>query len=177
MPIDKITKKLVQLESTVETLTKYTKLSDSTNQLGSQSLYCYFNYSIIIDKNLAEENVIIGSFHVKNLSNQPMKTPIILLRLDTEYPCEFSGKYKTEQQIDEPFTFLWERIVMDHVDFYTHFSFKPVKSNVLEPNEQLDFENFQIKVPSGESITVEGFTYFNQDNDGVPSLNTIHINI
>ena len=173
MSIQNMNKKLEQLETSFMKMQQYVKRT--SNLTTDQTFYCYFNYSTIVSPDEDDTHIIIGSFHVKSISPKPMNDPIILLKITADAPCDFSGKFKTENQTDQPYTFLWERVTMDEVDPQTHFCFKPTQNNTLQPNEQLSFQNFQIKVPTNESITIEGFTYFNQENDGVPALNSIQL--
>lgn len=177
MSIKTITEKLQKLETSIETMQQYVKRTSekaSKNTIDHE-FYCYFNYSTIIHEDADDTHLIIGSFHVKSISPEVINDPVILLKVSADSPCDFSGKFKTENQTDQPYTFLWERVIMDEVDPQTHFCFKPTQNNTLQPNEQLSFQNFQVKVPTYESITIEGFTYFNQENDGVPALNSIQL--
>lgn len=177
MPIHEITKKLQKLETSLETMQQYVKRTSekAIHNTIDHDFYCYFDYSAILNEDESNTHLIIGSFHVKNISSEIMNDPVILLKISADSLCDFSGKFKTENQTEQPYTFLWERVSMDEVDPQTHFCFKPTQKKTLQPNEQLSFQNFQIKIPTNESITIEGFTYFNQENDGVPALNSIQL--
>lgn len=177
MHVQTINKKLSKLETSLQAMQQQIKRMSTETQHASPDhpLYCYFNHSIIVHEESHEHHLIIGSFHVKNISSSPMNDPMVLLKIDSNATCDFSGKFKTEHQTNEPFTFLWEKVIIDDVDPHTHFCFKPTNTNTLEPNEQRSFQNFQIKVPRDESVIVEGFTYFNQENDGIAALNSIQL--
>src|SRR5699024_12805364 len=101
----------------------------------------------------------------------------ILLKINANTEFNFTGKYKAVNQNNQAYNFHWERIMMEDLDPMTHYCFKPTQTDQLLPNEQLGFQSFQIVIPNHTSLIIEGFTYFNQSNDGIPAINSIDISI
>lgn len=141
----------------------------------SPLVFCYFNQSIILDYEENKSPLIIGSFYVQNLSPISKESPIILLKVTANNDFNFSGKFKSPRDISKSHNFLWERLMMKHLDPKTHFCFRPTSDDQLKPYDQLAFENFQIKVPLKSTIQVEGFVYFDHKNEGIYALNSINL--
>lgn len=59
------------------------------------------------------------------------------------------------------------------------FVLKPVEKNVIEPNEILSFENFQIRWPSTSAFSgsIIGLTYCDEFQNGTPAINSINLSI
>ncbi|MEK4627023.1 MAG: hypothetical protein ABS944_11725 [Solibacillus sp.] len=141
-------------------------------------LISYFTSSLNISQSSEEESVCLGSYHIWNIGNVPIINPSITIQLPENSPFTFTGRYvynHFHQGLKRPNE--WLRIKNpDNKDIY---SFKPLEKTVLEPNEKITFENFQIKwlsnTPYSGSIT--GFTYCEQLQEGIPVVNPINLSI
>lgn len=171
--ITKLEHELVDTQTKVQELLAKKELTPPV----SDPIYSYFTYTTILNYLQPASHLILGNYHIKNLSNQPMKSPLILLKFDSKTEFNFSGKYRSPQQDPEKHQFQWERIMMEDLDPVTHYCFKPTQQDELLPNEQLNFTNFQIVIPKDVSLKVIGFTYFNESNDGMLAINSIDISI
>lgn len=182
MSLSKLQLKLQQLEKEMErTYADVEQLLKPVEQVNKEQVdngvFSYFSHSVILDYEKSTSHLVIGSFHVKNTSNISQNSPIILLKIISETEFNFSGKFISKKQVGQAHNFVWERLKMDHLDPNTHFCFKRVSDDRLKPYEQLSFENFQIKVPLNASINVEGFVYFDQNNEGIQALNSVNVSI
>lgn len=181
MSLLKISHTLTQLEKDIErTHDQIRKKFTENNQhllVQSSAVYCYFTHIIILNHEVDKSHLIMGSFYIKNISNEPKYAPVILLNIKSQTKFNFSAKYQNANDKSRKQQFLWERIQLDKLDPKNYYSFKPTNTNKLQPNEQLSLQNFQIKIPLDAVLTVEGFTYFNKSNDGLPALNSIHVTI
>ncbi|MFB5660857.1 hypothetical protein [Alteribacillus sp. HJP-4] len=173
-------KKLSQLERDMDqTHRKVKELITGlrTDSPPSKNLICYFNYSLLlVEEDPASDLVIIGNFHVKNLSADSSYAPIILLKIDSDSSFDFSGKYLRPNQSNQAYKFTWERLELEHLDSHTQYCLKPIDQKKILPNQQILFENFQVKFSAETSFTMDGFVYSDGNNDGQPALNSIIIN-
>jgi len=177
MSFNDIKAKLIQLEKDLEqTQSKAMELIETKQTVFKNNpIFCYFDHSLILEHE-PNSNLIMGSFHVKNLSSEQKHQPLILIKIDTKDEFNFTGKFLTENQRDLQ-GFQWRRIHLKNLDQRNHFCFKPTNTNHLYSDEMLSFQNFQIKIPIDATILVEGFVYFNESNDGVPASNSIRIGL
>ncbi len=136
----------------------------------------YFTYSLNIFHGQGNENYSLGSYHIKNIGGKPLTNPYICIKLSSDSPFEFSGKYfykdsKQKMRLANA----WERIndPLDKQEFWL----KPTEKQVLNPSETLSFSNFQVKwLPeSSYGSSIMGFTYGVEIKDGISSLNQINI--
>lgn len=81
-----------------------------------------------------------------------------------------------QKNLMRPSTNDWVRISNDEKEVYL---LKPTEKNVIEPNEILSFENFQIRWPStlAYSGSIIGLTYCDQFQNGIPAINSINLSI
>lgn len=179
MSIRSLKEKLLNLETELEQSQMKVKkiLASRSLQTTSELIYCYFTYSIVLNYMKQTSHLIMGNFHLVNISDQNMQSPVILLKINSKTEFNFSGKYKLANKENQAYNFQWERVMIDDLDPATHYCFKPTENDVLRPNELLSFQSFQVVIPLDASINIEGFTYFNQNNDGVPALNSIDISV
>ncbi|MBM7573685.1 hypothetical protein [Aquibacillus albus] len=137
----------------------------------------YFTYSLNIFHEQERENFCLGSYHIQNLGGKPLTNPYICIKVSSDSPFDFSGKYiykESKQKVR--LTNAWERIndPMDKQEFWL----KPNDKLTLEPSETLSFSNFQVKWRPNSSYTgsILGFTYGDEINEGINALNQISIN-
>ncbi|SDN10385.1 hypothetical protein SAMN05216498_1480 [Tenuibacillus multivorans] len=136
----------------------------------------YFTFSMNISHDLDMENLILGTYHIHNLSEQNISNPYICIKLSSGTPFMFSGKYiypDSQKQIRTPGA--WER--MNDREDKEEYWLRPLDREIIEPNEMITFPNFQIKWSPDKSYSgsVMGFTYSDQFQDGMASLNQINL--
>ena len=169
--------KLAQFEEELEQTQAAVKTIMTNKQTTSADhVYCYFTQSIMMNDQTEENLLIIGSLHIQNKSNHSKKDPTILIKITADSNFHFIGKFKSTQQGQQNFSFQWERLDVDHLDANNHYCFKPTQTKELSPQGQLSFQNFQLKVPVNTVLTIEGFTYFDGQNEGIAALNSINLN-
>ncbi|WP_107948701.1 hypothetical protein [Lysinibacillus parviboronicapiens] len=141
------------------------------------NIISYFTSSFNISYDAEQESLCLGSFHIRNIGNQPLTNPYLCIKLPEDSPFSFSGRYVYEhfkQNLKGPTS--WERI--NDKSSNEEFWLKPLEKTSLEPNETLSFSNFQIKWSHNLSYsgTIMGFTYCDQLKEGVAVLNPINLN-
>ncbi len=138
----------------------------------------YFNYSTIIDKEKTSEHTVIGNFHFHNQTDLPLHSPVILLKINSDKPYDFSGKYVLPNKPLQNEAFFWERIEDKQNAATNEYSFRPVANQIIPANDTFSFANFQIRFSNEESgyIHIEGFIYCQERMEGIASLNSISIN-
>lgn len=138
----------------------------------------YFNYSTIIDHENNREHTVIGTFHFHNQTALPLHNPVILLKINSDKPYDFSGKYVLPNKPLQNEAFFWERIENQQSDRANEYIFKPVSNETISSNDTFSFSNFQIRFSNEGSgyIHVEGFIYYKERMEGIAALNSISIN-
>lgn len=170
--------KLSQLENDLEQTQHYIRerLKKSNNHTANEgTVFGYFSHSVVMDYEQDASRLIIGNFHVKNVSSNPVVSPTILLKITTEDEFQFLGKYTLPNQTQQMYSFEWERIELKNFDPVTHYYLRPIQSNAILPNEQLSFQNFQIIIPFGATVNVDGFVYYEGKEEGIAAINYINI--
>jgi len=156
-----------EIKKTVEELI----ISDSVN------IISYFTSSFNISYNPDEESLCLGSYHIRNIGNQPITNPYLCIKLPEDSPFSFSGRYVYEHFAPNlKGNSSWERI--NDQSSKEEFWLRPIGKTTLEPNDTLSFPNFQIKWGHNLSYSgsIMGFTYCDQLEDGVVVLNPINLN-
>ncbi|MGR6897201.1 hypothetical protein [Rummeliibacillus sp. TYF-LIM-RU47] len=141
------------------------------------SVISYFTASFNISYILDDESICLGTYHIRNLGNQPITNPSILIKLPENSPFSFSGRYVNEHFATElKATGSWERF--NDQSSKDEFWLKPVGKTAIEPNETLSFSNFQIKWAHNLSYSgsIMGVTYCDQFKEGITVLNPINLN-
>ncbi|MFD2046663.1 hypothetical protein ACFSTA_20605 [Ornithinibacillus salinisoli] len=176
--INDVRKKVAALQKMNASYVKQIKSLISDMDVSSSIPFIsYFTYSLNISHEPERENFCIGSFHIHNLGNKPLVNPYICIKIDSESPFDFSGKYfykdsKQKVRLNQA----WERF-NDPKDKH-EFWLKPNEKHTLEPSETLTFSNFQVKwIPNSSYIgRINGFLYGDKINEGINALNQISIN-
>ncbi|MBP2078007.1 hypothetical protein [Oceanobacillus polygoni] len=169
--------RLAQLETELGQTQNYIKekLNNLNNTSFEGAAFCYFNQTVVLDYEQYSTHQVTGDFHVNNLSSTPLASPRILLKITTEEEFKFTGKYKSSNQSQQMYNFEWERIEMGNFDQVTHYFLKPIEADEILPTEQLTFQDFQIIIPFGSTIRVDGFVYFEGKQEGIAAINSINI--
>jgi hypothetical protein len=139
-------------------------------------LMSYFTYTINISHEKESESIIIGTYHIHNIGDKTINNPYICLKLSSNAPFLFFGKYvpkKTKLAIKTMDA--WERL--NEQTNKEEYWLKPIGTEVIAPNQILSFSNFQAKwIPNGSySGNIMGFTYCDEFKEGIPVINQINI--
>ncbi len=137
----------------------------------------YFTYSLDISHDPEQESLCLGSYHLHNIGTRSMTNPYICIKLPTDSPFSFSGKYvyshfkQSLKTVDS-----WERI--NEKEDQEEYWLKPFGKTSLEPQESISFSNFQIKWSPTKSYagSIMGFTYCDEIAEGMAVLNPINLN-
>lgn len=137
----------------------------------------YFTSSLNITLDSEQESLCLGSYHIRNIGNQPLTNPYLCIKLPESSPFSFSGRYVYEnfkQNLKDSNS--WERI--NDKTNKEEFWLKPLSKTTIEPNETITFSNFQIRWSNSVAYSgsIMGFTYCDQLKDGVAVLNPINLN-
>lgn len=138
----------------------------------------YFTSTLNIAHNLEQESLCLGSYHVYNISNEPLLNPYICIKLPENSPFSFSGRYVHEHfkpNLMGPNE--WMRIM--NTKSKNEFWLKPIGKTTIEPNEIITFSNFQIKWSPNKSYagSITGSTYCEQLQDGIAVINPINLSL
>jgi len=153
------------------------KLVEEQGFYKNVSVISYFTTSLNISYDAEQESLCLGSYHIRNIGNQPLTNPYLCIKLPEESPFSFSGRYVYEHfNQNLKTTGSWERI--NDTSNNAEFWLKPIGKTTIEPNETISFTNFQIKWSHNLSYagTITGFTYCDELQDGVLVLNPINLN-
>ncbi|RDI47710.1 hypothetical protein [Falsibacillus pallidus] len=140
------------------------------------SFVSYFSHSLSIADQKDENHVLIGNYTVKNTGTLPINSPVIFLRIQSEAEYSFFGKFKQGSKSPN-IVIPWERIEVEGSNPFNEYWLKPTRETIIGVNEQVVFQNFQIKWSASQAsqLILEGFTYCSELKEGLPSLNTISI--
>lgn len=139
------------------------------------NIVSYFTYSLNISHNPAEENLCIGTYHIRNMGSQTITNPYVCIKLSDESLFSFSGKYVYGNQ-SLNVTDGWERI--NDKTSKDEFWLRPLRETSIEPNESISFSNFQITWFPQDFYagSITGITYSDELNEGVEVINPISLN-
>ncbi|MGD6804706.1 hypothetical protein ACQCVK_12045 [Rossellomorea vietnamensis] len=136
----------------------------------------YFTYSINLSQDNTKENLLIGTYQISNFGTRPLNSPYICVKLSDGSPFAFSGKYvKNKSVIKRTIPGAWELIKEGEKN--NEYWLKPLETQVLQPGESLSFSNFQLRWHEEEDYSggLSGFFYCDENKEGTPSLNQIHL--
>ncbi|WP_241655921.1 hypothetical protein [Halobacillus litoralis] len=152
------------------------QLISKLKQTEGWKLISYFTYAIHFSHDPKMDSMVLGSYHVHNIGDQPFPSPYICLKISSEAPFHFSGKYVYKDSLQKmKMQGAWERM-NEHTD-KEEFWLQPSGTAQIEPNETLSFSNFQLKWSADQkySGSLLGYTYGEENKNGTPSLNQINI--
>ena len=161
-------------------ITELKKIVDTLTTKKTSHVVSYFTLSFNISHSLDQESLCLGSYHIWNIGNVPITNPSFTIKLPENSPFSFTGRYihnNLQRNLRRTSPTEWVRIKTDEQKEF--FSFKPLEKTILEPNEVLSFENFQIRWSSNTSYagSIMGFTYCEQFPDGIAVLNPINLSV
>ncbi|MFA9556943.1 hypothetical protein ACERII_06555 [Evansella sp. AB-rgal1] len=174
---EEVRKKIKQLNNeTSSYLLEIKRLLQTRKQKYELKLISYFSFSLNFAHEKDQESLIIGTYHIHNLGSKLLSNPYICIKLGSDSPFSFSGKYinKASQSIKTNNS--WERINDQQNKF--EYWLRPTDKKAIEPGEVISFSNFQLSWSYRESYSgsVLGFTYTDEMKDGLPAVNQIYIN-
>ena len=178
MKISEIRKKILEWQDIHSSYLNEVKTLIVENNVAKElNVISYFTYSLNIYHHPGRENFCLGSFHIQNLGELPLTNPYICIKIASDSPFNFSGKYVYKDSKQKMrLTNAWERI-NDPTD-KQEFWLKPTEKLNLEPFETITFPNFQVKWDPDSSYTgtINGFIYGDELEEGMNSFNQISIN-
>ena len=136
----------------------------------------FFTYSFNIAHHLQTDNICLASYHIQNIGDHPITNPEIVLTLSDECPFSFHGKYMNAgSNFPSKLKDGWVRL--NDPANVKEYRLKTAEGTDLLPGGTLTFPAFQIiwKPSADYSGSVTGITYSDQVNEGIASLNAIHI--
>ncbi|WP_077302871.1 hypothetical protein [Virgibacillus pantothenticus] len=171
-----IQKKLLQLQKMNDTYLKELKIVATEMKSQQFQIVSYFTYSLHLNHELEGENFIIGSYHITNFGFKPLHHPYICIKLSSEDVFDFSGKYfypDTQQKMK--LANAWLRF--NEAENRQEFWLKPNNQQILEPQETLTFQNFQLKWEANKPYAgyVTGFIYGDEIKEGISAVNQISV--
>ena len=173
----KFQEKIKQLnKETTSYLNEIKKLISSSFQSNELKILSYFTYTTNISHEKESESLIIGTYHIHNIGNIPINKPYICLKLSQNSPFHFSGKYINKNTtLAMQTNDVWERF-NDHTNKEEYW-LKPIGKESISPAQIISFSNFQAKWIPSEPYTgsIMGFTYCDEFNDGILSINQINL--
>lgn len=175
--IKEIRNKIKNLEQQTSYYLKEIKsLLSNTPNNEALKMISYFTYTMNISHEISVENMIIGTYHIINIGNKPITNPYICLKLSTNSPFQFSGKYLNKNSnLSLKTNDAWERL--NDQSNKEEYWLKPIGKESIAPSQMISFPNFQVRWLSTESYSgnIMGFTYCDQKKEGIPSINQINV--
>ncbi|ELK44976.1 hypothetical protein QRD89_08140 [Halobacillus sp. ACCC02827] len=142
----------------------------------SWKVISYFTYSVHLAHDRSKESILLGSYHIHNIGEEPFVDPYICLQLSEDSPFQFSGKYLYKDSIQKlQMSGAWERL--NEADNKTEYWLRPSGKQLISPGEKLTFSNFQMKWIADKKYagSLNGYTYGEEAKEGIPSLNQINL--
>lgn len=142
------------------------------------SLLGYFTYTVNTSNDDLGENIIIGDFQIKNLSNRTVEELYLCIKVDATDAYKFSGKFYVSNfnNNNSPASYWRQFQTNEEVSDNEHW-FQLIEEKQLLPMETISFSNLQIKWRNDGfySCTVQGFIFTNMENEGISALNMINV--
>ncbi|WP_026561688.1 hypothetical protein [Bacillus sp. J37] len=149
----------------------------SSNPTGNElNIISYFTYTTNLSHDKDLEHMMIGTYHIHNLGKKTITNPYICLKLSSNSPFQFSGKYiNKNSNLSMKLNDAWERL--NNQSDKEEYWLKPLGEESLAPSQIISFPNFQVKWHSNKpySGSITGFTYFDEKKEGIPSINQISV--
>ncbi|GED13644.1 hypothetical protein [Aneurinibacillus migulanus] len=180
---------LIKQELTKPSSVESEKRGQETGREAGIGSTAFFTYSVILPDNGEEENdvLVMGDFIVKNTGSETLHAPVICIRISPAGAGVLSGKIRTNKKrasffIEANHTNEWHYAGQNEAEREKtngEYWLAPNFCSELAAGESLAFSNFTLslaKPSESNSIIVEGFAYFKEQNEGITSLNNIVIN-
>lgn len=175
---DNVEVKIEELKcQTTAYLSEIRKLIEGLHIPQSIKVISYFTFSLNISHDTEQDSLCLGTYHIRNIGNQPLTNPYLCIKLPEDSPFFFSGQYVYEHfKQNLRGSASWERI--NDKASKEEFWLKPLDKTSIEPNETITFSNFQLKWAHSSSYggSITGITYCDQLKEGIAVLNPINLN-
>ncbi|MGM0876163.1 MAG: hypothetical protein ACQEWV_15680 [Bacillota bacterium] len=173
----KLQEKIKQLnQETTSYLTEIKKLIYLSTKNNDLMMLSYFTYTTNISHEQESESLIIGTYHIHNIGDKTITNPYICIKLSSNTPFHFFGKYVNKKtNLAMKTNDAWERLneQTDKGEYWL----KPIGIETIAPSQIISFSNFQVKwIPNGSYAgSIMGFTYCDEFKDGIPTINQINV--
>lgn len=140
------------------------------------NLIGYFTFSLHLTHKADEENLCLGSYHVRNLTGKTITNPYICIHIPKDAPFSFTGKYVYEAHLKKAKNpDGWLR--MNATEHPEKFWLKPLQHQSIRPNETISFTDFQVKWTPKKAYagSIMGFTYSEEHQEGIAAINAINL--
>lgn len=177
--------KIKNLEKRAKFLTKPNEVDGDTESTDVDESYAvaYFNTSVILN---GENSFIIrGSLQIENCGTRKLHNPIICFRFNPPNVAVLKGKIfpideaetRSKSNSEQTQWVFTEHDWLEKAKESGEIWVAPLHPVTLLPGEQIGFDSFQIPIKSEfkESINIEGFVYFQQDNYRIKVSNQIAV--
>ena len=147
------------------------------NVAPSKPFISYFTYSLSITHGSDDDNLCLGSFHIQNLSPNPINNPYLCIKISEGAPFSFSGRFVyDESKMPRRAQGGWKRL--NEKDNKEEYWLKPLEQSIIPPGQTLTFNNFQVKWTAKDDYagSITGFVYSEENKDGLAALNSINLN-
>ncbi|WP_041601165.1 hypothetical protein [Halobacillus halophilus] len=164
-------------QQTQDYLNRMKELLQNSTPSTSTPFICYFTYSLSITHVPDDENLCLGTFHIKNLSSSPINHPYICIKISEGAPFSFSGRFVyDESKMPRRAQGGWKRL--NERNNKGEYWLKPLEQSTIPPGQTLTFNNFQVKWTAEDNYagSITGFVYSEENKDGVAALNSINLN-
>lgn len=164
-----------QLTNSVKKINEYVQQS---SKLNDDKVFGYFTSSLNMTYREDDENVVIGSFHIKNNTINSLDHLSICLMIKATVPYQFSGKYVTSASAKQknPTPFKWKQFETEDQEEGVYW-FSMLPDQTIDSLNQISFPDFIIswepEVPC--SCQVSAFIYPDPNKAGIPALNAINM--
>lgn len=181
MSYDLILEKITKLNNQTEAYTtKIVQLLEGyRKRLNLSTLLGYFTYSISTTNDRTEENIILGDFHIQNLTDATVEELYLCIKINTTEAYKFSGKYFTNtfNMDNKTLSSQWQKFKNPNEENQQEHWFRLVDQKVLLPLETISFRDFQItwKNEGPFSCSIQAFVYTQFEKNGIDSINTINV--
>ena len=94
---DNVEVKIEELKSqTAAYLSEIRKLVEEIYIPQSVNVISYFTSSLNISHDQEQDSLCLGTYHIRNIGNQPLTNPYLCIKLPEDSPFFFSGQYVYE---------------------------------------------------------------------------------
>ncbi|WP_026908038.1 hypothetical protein [Paucisalibacillus globulus] len=158
-----------------------TIIKEQHNRQNNASIIGYFTFSISTTNKKNEKNIILGDFHIKNLSANTINNLYLCIKIDATDKYNFSGKYKTTKLQNDrtASSSYWSLFTVPDKEDENEYWFQLSNQKQLLPHETLSFSDFQINWTNKDvySCSVQGFIYTDFEKEGIFALNNVNVSI
>lgn len=181
LPYETLRNKIAQLNSQTQAFTTelYELVKDYKNKPNVNEILGYFTYSVNITRDPKEENIILGDFHIHNLTGNSLAVLYVCFKVSTTSTYKFTGKYLTKSaktDSSQPISY-WQQLPDRNEEHEYWFQLTPNKE--VQPLEKIAFSDFQIRWKNTRSnaCSIQAFLYTESEKEGINSLNSISVNM